>query len=199
MVLPYFEPGACALQNNLESDASKRSLISTVSSGRSDERSRAALRIIEAMTTGIPETTRKRFKKKVNWLRWRKAVMPCYYNCPHEYIVRERDLFYEGASWGCSERDFQFLKKTIATHGERRKWRHRRDVVLFEGRYVYWRIEGIINRTDRRSYLNGGRPSQKILKEMRKRFWPTTADRRRYADEEEKCLLYEAACDFRGD
>ncbi len=48
---------------------------------------------------------------------WRKALMPCYYNCPHEYIVRERDLFYEGASWGCSERDFQFLKKTIATHG----------------------------------------------------------------------------------
>ena len=47
--------------------------------------------------------------------------------------------------------------------------------------------------------MNGGRPSQKILKEMRKRFWPTTADRRRYADEEEKCLLYEAACDFRGD
>ena len=59
---------------------------------------------------------------------WRKALMPCYYNCPHEYIVRERDLFYESASWGCSERDFQFLKKTIATHGERRKWRHRRDL-----------------------------------------------------------------------
>ena len=136
------------------------------------------------MTTGIPETTRKRFRKKVVARIWRKALMPCYYNCPHEYIVRERDLFYEGASWGCSERG---------------KWRHRRDVVLFDGRYVYWRIEGIINRTDRRSYLNGGRPSQKILKEMRKRFWPTTADRRRYADEEEKCLLYEAACDFRGD
>ncbi len=199
MVLPYFERGACALQNNLESYASRRSLISMVSSGRSDERSRAALRIMKAMTTGISETTRKRFRKKVVARIWREALMPCYYNCPHEYIVRERDLSYEGASWGCSERDFQFLKKTIATHGERRKWRHRRDVVLFDGRYVYWRIEGIINRTDRRSYLNGGRPSQKILKEMRKRFWPTTADRRRYADEEEKCLLYEAACDFRGD
>ena len=199
MVLLCFERGDSALQNNLESYASRRSLISIVSSGRSDERSRAALGIMKAMTTGIPETTRKRFRKKVVARIWRKALMPCYYNCPHEYIVRERDLFYEGASWGCSERDFQFLKKTIATHGERRKWRHRRDVVLFDGRYVYWRIEGIINRTDRRSYLNGGRPSQKILKEMRKRFWPTTADRRRYADEEEKCLLYEAACDFRGD
>jgi hypothetical protein len=76
---------------------------------------------------------------------------------------------------------------------------NRRDVVLFDGRFVYWQIGPIINRTDRRSMMNGGRPSQKILKEMRKRFWPTTADRRRYADEEEKCLLYEAACDFHGD
>ena len=151
------------------------------------------------MTTGIPETTRTRFKKKVNWLRWRKAVMPCYYNCPHEYVVRERKLFVPWAPWGCPEKDFQFFKKTIRTHGERKKWRHRRDVVLFDGRFVYWQIGPIINRTDRRSMMNGGRPSQKILKEMRKRFWPTTADRRRYADEEEKCLLYEAACDFRGD
>ena len=79
--------------------------------------------------------TRLRFRKKIR-RKWRKAILPAYYNCPHEYIVRERDLFYEGASWGCSERDFQFLKKTIATHGERRKWRHRRDVVLFDGRYV---------------------------------------------------------------
>jgi hypothetical protein len=92
VVLPYFEPGACALQNNLESYASRRSLISIVSSGRSDERSRAAPGIIKAMTTGIPETTRKRFRKKVVARIWRKALMPCYYNCPHEYIVRERDL-----------------------------------------------------------------------------------------------------------
>ena len=66
---------------------------------------------MKAMTTGIPETTRKRFKKKVNLLRWRKAVMPCYYNCPHEYIVRERDLFYEGASWGCSGKGFSILQE----------------------------------------------------------------------------------------
>ena len=151
------------------------------------------------MTTGIPEITRKRFKKKVNWLRWRKAVMPCYYNCPHEYVVRERDLFVPWAPWGCPEKDFQFFKKTIRTHGERKKWRHRRDVVLFDGRFVYWQIGPIINRTDRRSMMNGGRPPAKVLAQMRKRFWPTTADRRRYADEEEKCLLYEAACDFRGD
>jgi hypothetical protein len=180
VVLPYFEPGACALQNNLESYASKRSLISIVSSGRSDERSRAALRIIEAMTTGIPENTRKRFKKKVNRLRGRKAVMPCYYNCPHEYVVRERDLFIPWAPWGCPEKDFQFFKKTIRTHGERKKWRHRCDVVLFDGRFVYWQIGPIINRTDRRSMMNGGRPPAKVLAQMRKRFWPTTADRKRY-------------------
>jgi len=70
---------------------------------------------------------------------------------------------------------------------------------LFDGRHVYWRIEGIINRSDRRSMMNGGRPPAKVLAQMRKRFWPNTADRRRYAEEEEKCLLYEAACDFRGD
>jgi hypothetical protein len=152
VVLLYFEPGACALWNNLPSYASRRSSISTVWSGRGDEgRSkpgshssldfeRFILGIIEAMTTGIPKTTRKCFRKKVVARIWRKALMPCYYNCPHEYIVRERDLFYDGASWGCSERDFQFLKKTITTHGERRKWRHRRDVVLFDGRYVYWRM-----------------------------------------------------------
>jgi hypothetical protein len=192
VVLLYFEPGACALRNNLESYASRRSLISIVSSGRSDEgRSKLGSRssldferfilgIIEAMTTGIAEITRKRFKKKVNWLRWRKAVMPCYYNCPHEYVVRERDLFIPWAPWGCPEKDFQFFKKTIRTHGERKKWRHRRDVVLFDGRFVYWQIGPIINRTDRRSMMNGGRPPAKVLAQMRKRFWPTTADRKRY-------------------
>jgi hypothetical protein len=124
-------------------------------------------------------------------------MMPAYYSCPHEYIIRERDLFYEGARWGCSERDFQFLKKTIATYGERMKWRHRRDVVLFDSRFVYWRLGGIINRTDKRGMDNGGRPPAKVLEQMRKRFWPTKADRRRYADEEEKCMLYAAACDYR--
>jgi len=74
-----------------------------------------------------------------------------------------------------TEAEFQFLKKAIARHGERVKWRHANDVVLFEGRYVYWRCGGVINRTDRRSMDNGGRPSQRVLKEMRKRFWPTTA------------------------
>ena len=126
-------------------------------------------------------------------------MLPQYYSCPHEYIVRERDLFHEGASWGCSERDFQFLKKTIATYGERVKWRHRCDVVLFNGRFVYWQIGGIINRTDKRSMDNGGRPSAKVLKEMRERFWPTAADRRRYAEEGERCLTCQAACDYRGD
>jgi hypothetical protein len=134
----------------------------------------------QRMTTRLPEQARKRFKKKVNWLRWRKAVMPCYYNCPHEYVVRERDLFLPWAPWGCPEKDFQFLKKTIATHGEPMKWRHRRDVVLFDGRFVYWQIGPIINRTDKRSMMNNGRPPAKVLVQIRKRFWPTRADRREY-------------------
>jgi hypothetical protein len=49
------------------------------------------------------------------------------------------------------------------------KWRHRRDVVLFDDRFVYWQIGPIINRTDRRSMMNGGRPPAKVLAEMRKK------------------------------
>ena len=106
--------------------------------------------------------------------------MPCYHRCPHEYIVRERDSFYEGASWNCSERDFQFLKKTIATYGERMRWRHRRDVVFFDGRLVYFVCGPVINRTDKRSMLNNGHPPIEVVAQMRKRFWPTKADRRKY-------------------
>jgi hypothetical protein len=111
---------------------------------------------------------------------WRKATMPAYYRCPHEYVVRQRDLFLWGAPWRCTETEFQFLKRVIAKHGERVKWRHRRDVVLFDRLFAYWRCGGIINRSYRISYLNGGRPSEKVLKRLRKRFWPTRADRRYY-------------------
>jgi hypothetical protein len=65
-------------------------------------------------------------------------------------------------------------------HGTRMRWRHRNDVVLFDGRYCYWRCEGIINRTYRISYLDGGRPSDETLAKLRKRFWPTRKDRRYY-------------------
>ncbi len=111
---------------------------------------------------------------------WRKAVMPCYYKCPHEYVVRQRDLFIRGAPWRITEKEFQFLKKMIAKRGEERKWRHRRGVALFDGLYVYWRCEGVINRTYRLSHLNGGRPDEKVLAKLRKRFWPNKVDRRYY-------------------
>jgi len=39
---------------------------------------------------------------------------------------------------------------------------------------------GIINRSYKIPYLNGGRPSEKVLERLRKRFWPMTADRRYY-------------------
>jgi hypothetical protein len=132
------------------------------------------------MPTRLTETTRKRFRRTIRVFFWRKAVMPCYYKCPHEYVVRQRDLILRGAPWRITEMEFQFLKKVIAKHGERVKWRHRRDVVLFEGRYVYWRCGGVINRTYRMSYLNGGRPPEKVLKRLRKRFWPNKRDRRYY-------------------
>jgi hypothetical protein len=104
-------------------------------------------------------------------------VLPRYWRCPHEFTV---DLFLWGAPWRITESEFQFLKRVIAKHGERVKWRHRNDVVLFDGRYVYWRVNGVVNRTYRLSYLNGGRPSEKVLKKLRKRFWPTRSDRKYY-------------------
>jgi hypothetical protein len=63
----------------------------------------------------------------------------------------------------------------IAKHGERVKWRHKRDVVLFDGLFAYWREGGVINRTYRLSYLNGGRPPEKVLAKMRKRSGRTNA------------------------
>ena len=119
---------------------------------------------------------RQRFRRLVGIFYWRKAVMPCYYNCPHEYVVRQADLFVRGAPWRITEQEFRFLKKVIDKHGEQVKWRHRKDIVLFDGLYSYWRCGGVINRT----YRNDGKPSAKVLKRLRKRFWPTTADRRYY-------------------
>src|SRR4029450_2039166 len=72
------------------------------------------------------------------------------------------------STWRCTETEF-----VIAKHGERVKWRHRRDVVLFNGRYVYWREQGVINRTFRLSYMKGGRPDEKVLAKIRKRFGRT--------------------------
>ena len=124
--------------------------------------------------------TRRKFRRLVGFFYWRKATLPRYWKCPHECVVRQRDLYLWGAPWRITEAEFQWLKKVIAKHGERTTWRHRRDVVLFDGRYVYWRCGGVINRTDRRSHMNNGRPPARVLKETRKRFWPTTADRKYY-------------------
>jgi hypothetical protein len=34
---------------------------------------------------------------------WRKALLPTYYNSPHEYVVRQRDLFLWWAPWRCEQ------------------------------------------------------------------------------------------------
>ena len=94
--------------------------------------------------------------------------------------MRQRDLFLWWAPWRCTETEFQYLKRVIAKHGERVKWQHKRDVVLFDGLFAYWREGGVINRTYRLSYLNGGRPPEKVLAKMRERFWPNKHDRRYY-------------------
>jgi hypothetical protein len=133
----------------------------------------------------MTESIRKRFRQKVRTLLWRKGSMPAYYNCPHEFVIRSRGLYHPHASWGCREADFRFLARTIKEHGKRMKWRHRRDVMFFDDGYAYWRIGPVINRTDERGMMNDGHPPDEVLAQMRKRFWPSTADRRDYKREEE--------------
>jgi hypothetical protein len=53
-------------------------------------------------------------------------------------------------------------------------------VQLIDGRYVYWRIQGIINRTYKESAEAEGYPSERALAVMRKRFWPTQKERDKY-------------------
>src|SRR5262245_66626381 len=121
------------------------------------------------MTEGI----RKRFRETVRTMFWRKAVMPCYYTCPHEYVVRRRSLFRTVAPWGCSERDFQFLTKTIKAHSERMTWRHRSDVDFFDGRLVYFICRHIINLTDKRSMLNKRHSNTYVIAQMLQHFTQT--------------------------
>ena len=132
--------------------------------------------------TRLPAETLERFRKATARLFWRKATQPQFYGCPHEYVIRKADLFRHGAPWGCSERDFQFLAKTIATYGERMKWRHRRDVCLFDGDYVYFVCGPCLNRSYRESMENSGYPSPETLAMLRARFWPTKADRQTYRE-----------------
>jgi hypothetical protein len=87
---------------------------------------------------------------------------------------------YEVHRRKATETEFQFLKRVIAKHGERVKWRHRRDVVLFDGFFAYCDAGASSIAATKIPYLNGGRPSEKVLKRLRKRFWPMTADRRYY-------------------
>ena len=99
--------------------------------------------------------TRRQFRNTIRVFYWRKAMMPCYYKCPHEYVVRQRDLFLRGAPWRITEPEFQFLKKVIDKHGERVQGRHRRDVVLFDSRFAYWRRRGLLIRGQREQAIHG--------------------------------------------
>jgi hypothetical protein len=130
------------------------------------------------------QTEQKRFRKIVDKLVFRKAMPPRYWDCPHEYIVAADDPFLaKDAPWSCPEKQFDFLDKMIATYGEEKPWRTRRDVVLINGRFVYWGGQeiGVINRTYRESVDFKGYLPPHVLVQFRKRFWPTQADRKLYA------------------
>jgi hypothetical protein len=119
----------------------------------------------------MPVTKLKRFIKTVEALEWRKASMPFYWSCPHEYIVRKKS---------CRTKDYDFIEKLIAKHGKKAQWRKRRNTFLFLDGLIYWVDEPVINRTDERSLLNGGYPPRNVLAQIRERFWPMKEDRALY-------------------
>jgi hypothetical protein len=129
----------------------------------------------------LPVKEQARFRKLVDRLYWRKGMMPYYWDCPHEYVIDKDELYVPDAPWGCKERDFQYLSSLIEAYGKRMPWRSRRDTAMFDGRLVYWRIGCVINRTYRESMIFKGYPPPHVLEQMRKRFWPTRADRTEYA------------------
>jgi hypothetical protein len=132
------------------------------------------------MIPRLPVKEQARFRRTVNRLYWRKGVMPYYWDCPHEYVIDEFYLYILDAPWGVSERTFNYLSRMIEKHGQPMPWRSRRDVSLFDGRYVYWRAECVINRTYRQSMLFAGYPPPPVLEKLRKRFWPTRTERAEY-------------------
>ena len=67
-------------------------------------------------------------------------------------------IFCEGRPPFIIERRSARLMKTIRKQGERKKWRHRRDVVLFDGRFVYWQI-GPIKGCMHRSHILCSKPT----------------------------------------
>ena len=59
------------------------------------------------------------------------------------------------------------------------QWRKHRYTFLFVDDLIYWVDEPVINRTDKRSLMNGGYPPANVLAQIRKRFGATKADRAR--------------------
>jgi hypothetical protein len=73
----------------------------------------------------------------------------------------------------CCKKDYDFIEKLIAKHGKQAQWRKHRYTFLLVDGLVYWVDEPVINRTDKRSLMNGGYPAPDVLAQIRKRFWPT--------------------------
>jgi hypothetical protein len=94
--------------------------------------------------------------------------MPWFWTCPHEYLFRKRT---------CPKRISDALAKVIDKYAKPRRWRAHSYCFLFVDGLIYWRIEDCINRTDRRALANNGHPSENTLKQIRRRFWPTSKER----------------------
>ena len=72
----------------------------------------------------------------------------------------------------------------IEKHGRLMKWRTRKYVFLHVNGLIYWQLEEVINRTGAGALECDGYPTKRTLVKLRKRFWPTKADRLKYKNNE---------------
>src|SRR5262245_63512434 len=93
-------------------------------------------------------------------LKWKKASSPIYKSAPHEYC-----------SISNRRKDFIRLALMIKKFGEYKRWRKYRFKFLTCGRFVFWWMQSVINRSYVESLDHGGYPSRKDRRRIFKRFW----------------------------
>src|SRR5262245_46940155 len=102
----------------------------------------------------------QRVRELAGRFRWRKVKSEHYRNAPHEYV-----------SLSDGRRSFGALARQIRRHGQSRPWRDYRYRYLIVGRFAYWWLGPVINRTYRQALDNGGWPRKRDRKRIKRRFW----------------------------
>src|SRR5262245_63028648 len=91
--------------------------------------------------------------------KWRRVKSEVYRSAPHEYI----SLSDGGRSFGA-------LARQIRQHGRSLPWRDYRYRYLIVGRFAYWWLGAVINRTYRQALDNRGWPGKKARRRIKKGF-----------------------------